>query len=212
MSDQIIKDWLSSDPIEFNRMDTHSFEGAGIRFLEDNNGDEDALREELEQCEAEKTQLETENAELITENGLLNNILDGKCWSATGVETRSSGVCGNSVSTATSLLCYVGIDGSNRYTFETTITRVQEGGNGYTCGQRVTIGIKSQSTSFTVQTDNAGVSTLTVPTNQPAATWTVFYSWTASGGVSINQEPIGQIYLPQGGVEPTFYPQNTATN
>ena len=160
------------------------------------------LREDLEACEDENATLQAENVALQEENEILNDILNGSCWTRECIETRNSGVCGNSVSTATATLCYTGLNGSNLHTFYLNTVRVQEGGNGFSCGKKISmrVGVAGWSGGG----DDSG--TITVPDNRDGALFNVTYSWSAFGGPTITSEKIGQIYLPSGGGAPTFYP------
>ena len=76
----LLPEWLKAVPIEDPNMDLHDLQGAvGLtRYMdgEDDGGDEDQLREDLETCEAEKVVLEQENAALQDENDELSDFLD----------------------------------------------------------------------------------------------------------------------------------------
>lgn len=205
MSD-LVPEWLKRVPTEDPNMDLHDLQGAvGLSRYMDGGGDdgeEDQLREDLVACESENADLQDENDALQEENETLNSIINGSCWTRECVETRDSGVCGNSVSTATATLCYTGLNGSNLHTFYLNSVRVQEGGNGYTCGQKISMYV-------TVAGWGGGGSssgTITVPDNRDGALFDITYSWSAAGGPTITNEKIGQIYLPSGGGTPTFYP------
>jgi hypothetical protein len=157
--------------------------------------DDSQLREDLEACEAE-------NESLREENESLQGIINGSCWTRECVETRNSGVCGNSVSTATALMCYTGVNGSNLHTFELTSVRVQEGGDGYSCGQKISMRVGVDGWSG----GGDDSQTIIVPANRDNALFDITYSWSAFGGPTINNEKIGQIFLPDNGGTPTFYP------
>lgn len=160
------------------------------------------LETQITELEQEITDLESENDALQEENEELNSILDGSCWTRECVETRDSGVCGNSVSTATATLCYTGLNGSNLHTFYLNTVRVQEGGNGYTCGSKISMYVTVA--GWGGGGDDSG--TITVPANRDGALFDITYSWSAFGGPTITNEKIGQIFLPDNGGAPTFYP------
>lgn len=169
-----------------------------------------ALEAALIECSNEKIELEEEITTLEEEIEALDDIMEGGCFPAQTVwlwDLNPNNPCAGSVTTSVGLMCYTGLNASNKHTFSLVITKSQVGGEPFSCGRSLSMKLRSTADP-NVSYGGDGTQTITV-TNNLSQEWTVEYS---NDQVFVGAKTIGSIYLPSGGGAAIFRPLNSSTN